>query len=211
MSCHPTWVKQQGRVWRVFLAFPLCSKGGLFCGACGVVRDEIFPEILKSPGENVFPGGSGESDIKVQVVNTDEAEAENFLRFDQMPEIGAGEIPARIAATSFLDRRAVFRVGGIFEIDRPSGGKGGAISRQPGGKHTIKHIHPASDHFDDLGRGSQAHRVAGVVVWQERDGAFDGAKHLGLGFAHAHAANGVTVKSNIHKRTGTFFTEVRVG
>ena len=76
----------------------------------------------------MVPRGSGESDVKVQVVDADETEAENFLRFDQMSKIGAGEILTRIAAAAFLDGRTIFRVGGIFEIDRSFGREGGAIS-----------------------------------------------------------------------------------
>ena len=123
MSTPPTMVKQQGHGWRVFY-----SKVGLLGGADGVVCDKISPEILKSPTENVVPRGSGESDVKVQVVDADESEAENFLRFDQMSKIGACEILTRIAAAAFLDGRTIFRVGGIFEIDRSFGREGGAIS-----------------------------------------------------------------------------------
>ena len=95
MSTPPTMVKQLGHGWRVFY-----SKVGLLGGADGVVCDKISPEILKSSTENVVPRGSGESDVKVQVVDADESEAENFLRFDQMSEIGAGEILTRIAAAA---------------------------------------------------------------------------------------------------------------
>ena len=147
----------------------------------------------------------------MEVVDTDESESKNFLCLHKMAKVGAREILARIAVTALLDRGTVFRVGGIFEINCPTRSECGAIPRQSGGKDAVKHIDSASDHFDDLGRGSQAHCVAGVVVWQEWDSAFDGAKHLFLGFADADPSDGVAVKSNIHKSTGTFFPEVRVG
>jgi hypothetical protein len=42
--------------------------------------------------------------VEMQVVRSDEPKAENLFRFDKVPEVSAGKVPASGASTRFFDR-----------------------------------------------------------------------------------------------------------
>ena len=128
-----------------------------------------------------------------------------------MAEVGAGEILAGIALATLLDRGGVLGERGVFEIEGSAGSEGGAVAGEAGGENAVEHVHAAGDHFEDLRRGAEAHRVTRVGFRQEGNGILDGGEHLGFGFADTHTADGVAIEADVNERAGAFFAEVGVG
>ena len=176
-----------------------------------VVRNERFAELFEGASEDVGAGLTGEVEVEVEVVDGDEAEAEDFLCFDEVAEVGAGKVAAGVAFATRFDGGGVFSEWGVFEVQCAGGGKGGAVAGEASGEDAVEHVNAACDHFDDLRRGAEAHGVAGVVMREEGNSIFNGAEHLVFGFTDADAANGVAVESDVHEGASTFLAEIGVG
>src|SRR6185369_5222196 len=89
----------------------LAVRGRHFLGiaCCALVDpiaiDEFLSEFPKRPGDDRCPGLLHQLKIKMKVVQRDEPQAENLLRFQKMAQITAGELPAGGTGASRLDRR----------------------------------------------------------------------------------------------------------
>lgn len=166
--------------------------------------------MLEGAGDDVGAGLTGEVEVEVEVVDGDKPESEDFLCFNEVAEVGAGEVAAGVAFATGFDGGGVFGEGGVFEVQSAGGGEGGAVAGEASGEDAVEHVNAAGDYFDDLWRGAEAHGIAGVVLREEGNGIFDGAEHLMLGFADADAADGVAVEADVHKGAGAFLAEIGV-
>ncbi|MPM91430.1 hypothetical protein SDC9_138559 [bioreactor metagenome] len=127
-----------------------------------------------------------------------------------MTQVGASEIFAGIAIATFFDWPKVGFIGPAFDADGAFAGKGSPVAGHTGRQNAVEHIHPASDQFDQLCRGAKPHRVAGLVCGQEWLGDLHCLKHLRLGFAHAHTADGIAVEIESDQGLGAFLAHGRV-
>lgn len=66
----------------------------------------------------------------MQVVQRDQTEPENLLRFDKVPDITAGKLGARRAGAALFDRLLLKSELGVLKIQRSGGGEGSAVARQ---------------------------------------------------------------------------------
>src|ERR1700733_14966350 len=128
-------------------------------GVSNVVGDEPFTKRGKRAVVKRRSDSSHEVQVKMEVMNRDQAKTENLFGFDQVPNVSAREGPASGAGTFFLNRAFVQAVRIVFQINRSDLGKGGAVPGKSRGEHTVKHVDSSGDHFDDLGRRSEAHGV----------------------------------------------------
>ena len=90
----------------------------------------------------------------------------------------------------------------------PSRVKATPVAGDAGGHDAVEHVDAAGDHFEDLGRGAEAHGVAGLVGRQEGHRVLDGAEHLLLGLADRDAADGVAVEVEVDQFAGRLLAEV---
>ncbi len=146
----------------------------------------------------------------MEVVEGDQAEAEDFFRFDEMTEVGSAEILAGITGAFGFNGAGVLGVGGIFEVDGPGMSEGRSIAGQPGWQDTIKHVNAPGDHFDHLRWGAEAHGITAPFCWKEGFRGFDSRHHFGFRFADTHAANRITIKVHRCQFSRAAFSEVGV-
>ena len=77
-------------------------------------------------------------------------------------------------------------IGGVDEVLDVYGsveGEGDAMACHAGGHDTVKHVHSTGNHFQDLWRSAESHRIPGFVGGEEWDRVFDGSEHFFLGFS----------------------------
>jgi hypothetical protein len=143
-------------------------------------------------------------------VQADHAQAEDFVHVQQMAQIGAREMFAGKTFAAFFDRAEVGFVGAALQAVLTFAGEGRAVARHARRQHAIEHVHTACDQFHHLRRRAEAHGVTRLVRGQMRLGEFHRFHHLGLGLAHTHAADGVTVKFHRHQRLRALLAQLGV-
>src|SRR5216117_2895800 len=83
-----------------------------------IIGNEVEPEFIK---RSVFDGGarlSHQLEIKMQVVQRDQTQPENFLSFDKVTDVTPRVLLAGRTDTILLDWIFVARELGVFQIER---------------------------------------------------------------------------------------------
>src|SRR5260370_31875084 len=125
-----------------------------------------------------------------------------------MADVTATEFTATDAVAIVFDRPFVLGELCILQSDRSYGRKRGSISRESCWQYAIEHIRSARDHFQQLRRRAQAHRITRLVVRQKRFTRLDCTKHFFFRFADADSANRVTIKIKIDNRLRTLLAQL---
>ena len=116
---------------------------------------------------------------------------QQFAGLKQVPQIRLGVVVAYFTVDAVVEGRKVFFPLLIVDVDDPFAGKQHGISAIAGGHHTIKHIYPKTNVFQNVPGCAHAHEVAGLLRRQVCATPLANVVHHLLGFAHAEAANGV--------------------
>ena len=80
-----------------------------------------------------------------------------------MMQIGAAELAAGRAAARRIERRRVFRMPRILEIERAVPGECLTVAARAGRQHAIEHVHAAQHRADDIVRLADAHEIARTI------------------------------------------------
>ena len=68
-----------------------------------VVGNKTFSKLIEAATLNLLPGLAHQIEIKMQIMQRDQAEPKNFFRFDKMPDVTTRKLATPIAATIFFD------------------------------------------------------------------------------------------------------------
>src|SRR5436190_1276639 len=147
-------------------------------------------------------------EVHMAVVDADHAQAENFADVQQVAEICARKVFARIAIAAFLQWPKIRFVCAAFDAECAAGGERRPIARDPGRQNAIEHVHTARDQFNHLRGSPQTHSITRFVLWQKRLRVFDRLHHFRLWLADAHAADGVSIKTHADNCVGALFTDI---
>src|SRR5437588_6245611 len=172
-----------------------------------LVRNDLAAKLVERAFVDPVARLAHQIEIKMQIVQRDQAQPENFLGFNQMADVTATEFTATGAVAIVFDRPLIPRKLRVFQIERAGRSERGAISRESRWQYTIEHIHPARYHFQQLRWGAEPHSVTRLVTWQKRLTRFDRANHLFLRLADADAADGIAVEIKVDNRLRASLTQ----
>ncbi len=145
----------------------------------------------------------------MQIVEGKQPQTEDFTRPEKVPQVGPGK-SGDVRMGAFANRPRVLGVDQVLDVDRAVERHRHAVAGDAGGHHAVEHVHPAGDHFQNLRRRAETHRVARLVVGEKRHRVVDGAEHLVLRLAHRNAADGVAVEAEFHQLAGGLLAQVGV-
>src|SRR5262249_26965749 len=111
-----------------------------------------------------------------------------------MANVAAREFAAGVTRAVFFNGPFVQRELCVLKIERACGGQRVSIAREPLRQYASEHVHPSRDHFRELGRRPDSHRVTRLVRWKKWFSRFTGPLHSLLRLPHAPPANGVAVE-----------------
>src|SRR5438128_2324247 len=69
-----------------------------------VIRNKALPKYPEASVLDLFPGLSHQVEIEMQIVQRDQAKSENLFGLDEMPNVAARELGARIARAVLFNR-----------------------------------------------------------------------------------------------------------
>src|SRR5262249_3888319 len=84
-----------------------------------------------------------------------------------MANVAAREFAAGVTRAVFFNGPFVQRELCVLKIERACGGERRSIAREARRQYAIEHVHPARDHFQELRRRAESHRVTRLVRWQK--------------------------------------------
>ncbi len=170
----------------------------------------LATEFIERAGFEACPHILHELHKAVDIVDGEEADAEDFAGMEEMPHIGAGKIPATIAGAALFHGAKIIGIAAGLDGDGAVAGKGGAVAGMARRHDAVKHIDAAGDAFDDLNPVADAHQVAGVVRRDMGDREIDSAHHFGFRFTDADAADGIAVEADFRESLCAAFTQIGV-
>src|SRR6266404_925593 len=97
--------------------------------SCFVVRNELAAKLVKRAFVDLVLGLAHQIEIKMQIVQRDQAQPENLFGFNQMADITTTEFTATGAVATVFDRPLIPRKLRVFQIESAGRSKRGAIPR----------------------------------------------------------------------------------
>lgn len=128
-----------------------------------------------------------------------------------MSKIGPTIFRANRARAFFINRKGVFLVPGVADLDLAEGGKELAVSRVPGRDHTVEKVDPKPGHFDEVFGKTDPHCVSGEFFGDHRrDVGGDLVKKL-LRFSDRETAEGEPLETtDLQEAFGALFSQLFV-
>ena len=132
--------------------------------------------------------------VEIEIVGYGELSGKNLVGLEQMSDIGTGEIAAGRAAAFRIDRTGIRLIIGIFQMADAFPGKDGAMSCITGGHDAVEHIDASCDGLDDIGRGTHAHEVAGLMDGHMGYDNIEDVVHILGRFTDGKTADGIAIE-----------------
>jgi hypothetical protein len=151
-----------------------------------------------------------EVEVVLQVVDGEEPWPERLAALEQVVEVATREGAAGGAAAVRVERRVGELVLAAGEPDAARGREGGALPCHGGRQHAVEHVHALADGVEEVGRGPDAHEVAGAVPRQELRRMSHHVGALGPGVPHGEAADREAVEAVIDEEARRLGAEVGV-
>src|SRR6266849_161417 len=85
-----------------------------------VCRRKFPSKFFKSPRRNRLPGATQCTQVQVQIVPRHQPQSEDLARAEQMTNVRAREIAARVTFTTFFQRPEVFAIPRVLDCVRPT-------------------------------------------------------------------------------------------
>ncbi len=128
----------------------------------------------------------------------------------QVSQVSPGEMTASVIIHAFHERTVIIAIAQVLDADWAIGRERATVATDAGRHRAVEHIGAQRDHAEELGRGADAHDVAGLVLWQQRRDEADLMEHVLFGFADADAADGVAGEIKSAELLGAADAEVVV-
>ena len=145
---------------------------------------------------------------EMDVVHREQDVAEDFIRFNQMTDIGAAEVLATFTATGWVNRSFIPFVLFVFHVEATAQDEGAAVARQARGQHAVKDVDAAHDAVDEVFWGANAHQVAGLVLWHDGVHPVEHLIHFRFCLANGKAADCVAGQIERGEKFGRFFPQI---
>ena len=100
--CAPRYVLLVKEVRRTGCHGALNHSTGIRCISRFVFRDECLAKLIECPVFNLGAGLAHQVQIKMQIVQRDQAKPENFLSLNEVANVAARKLPAGRDTRSFL-------------------------------------------------------------------------------------------------------------
>lgn len=162
----------------------------------------------KSAGGDLLADVAHEVEEEMDVVGGEEDVAEDFIGFDEMAEVGTGEILASVAGAVRGDGFGVAGELGIAEVEAAAVDEGAIVASEAGGEDTVEDVDTAPDGVDKVFGGADAHQIAWFVGGEDGIEPFDDLVHLGLRFTNGQATDSVARQIEIDQKLGALFAQV---
>src|SRR5260370_25442878 len=105
-----------------------------------IVRNKLFSKLVECALIDLIPRLPHQIEIKMQIVQRDQAQPENFLGFNQMADVTATKFTATHAVAIVFDRPLISRKLRVFQLERAGGSKRGSIPRYSRWQSAIEHV-----------------------------------------------------------------------
>src|SRR5262249_57445612 len=109
----------------------------------------------------------GEIEDETEIMEGQQAGAEELLLVHEVPKVRAREPGACRARAAIVERRVVAGKAGVAEVEPSLPGEHGAGSGGARRQDAVEHVDPALDHLEDALGVADAHEVAGPAFPEE--------------------------------------------
>src|SRR5690554_556717 len=114
-----------------------------------------------------------------------------------MPEIGSAESSAGITVTTWIKGTKVLFIASCFNYHLPTGSEDRSLTGIPGRHYTIEHIYSIHNINKQIEWGSDTHKIARFVFWQDFIKKSGDPVHMFFLFSNSQATNSITGKIHI--------------
>ena len=175
-----------------------------------VMVEEIAAEFLVAILLDGLADALHQPEQVAQVVDRRQPSAGDLARLDEMADVRAGEIPAGVAVAALFNRAEIVGVLRVADNQTPLIGKAGAVARNAGGEHAVKHINAAIHALHEAIRAAHAHQIARLVHRHIGHHRVEHAIHDGLRLADGKAADAVAGEIHIAERLRALDAQILV-
>src|SRR5581483_11718048 len=127
-------------------------------------------------------------------MQAEQPKPEDLLLVDEMPDVRAGERPARRACAALVEGPGVAREAGVPEVEPPLPRERAARAGRTGRQDAVEHVDAAGDHLDHAFGIADAHEVARLLDREPGGGGAGGREHRRPLLADGEAADRVAVE-----------------
>src|SRR3954447_3073480 len=111
---------------------------------------ECYPETFKPPKRYTFSNPAKGVKVKVQVMQRVKGRRVHLPGHEEVPEIRARVMPARVAVAGRIDRSSVLGVARIGDVEPPLACEQLAVPRVARRQHAVEEIDAARYGFHDI-------------------------------------------------------------
>ena len=125
--------------------------------------------------------------------------AEDFADAEQVVQVGAAEVPARVAVAGFVERTRIVLVVRVLDADVAVACKQVAVTRVARRHDAVEHIDTATYPFHQIFRLPDAHQVSWFIGRDLRADVLQNTVHVFLRLADRQTADSVAIKANLYQ------------
>src|SRR5258705_10176419 len=114
----------------------------------GQARERVVPPAVERLAFDRLPRVAYEIDQEAQIMQAQEAQAEDLLLIHEMPDVRAAERRARGAAAGVVQRARVARKAGVPQVEAALPRERAAAARGARRQHAVEHVDAARDDLD---------------------------------------------------------------
>ena len=179
------------------------------------VRESLKGALAKSVVRAGFDGpprARHELAHRMEIVNRQKPQRQDFAGHEEMPQVRAREAAAaRGAAAIRIDRKRVFAIAGLFDDDATEASQRLAVACVSRREHAIEHVDARRDRVEEIAHRTDAHQVTRSFGIDEVRHFFETRVHLLDRFADGKSAEREPVEARIERGQflGVRFSQIR--
>ena len=154
-----------------------------------VAREPLTGPRIERPGADRSTRVAHQTDEEMYIVQGEQAKAEDLVRREEVPDVGARESAARRAVALRVERTPIGAKLGALDVETSIARERGTVASHPCRRDAIEKIHTASHAFHQVFRESHTHEIARPVRRQHVVDDFEDAIHVLLRFPHRQSAD----------------------
>ena len=137
--------------------------------------------------------------------------AEVFMGNIEVTKVGFGVMLAAIAIAFVIEGGEIVFVFGALDVDTAMGRPKRAVTSEAGWKDAVEHIDASFDAFEEVVKGTDAHKVTWFFWWEVSDGVFDHLDADVSRLADGSATDGIAREVHGREFFGAHLTEILEG